>query len=163
MTVTQFHRCLLFATWCHCHDMTRYDVTSPPHTYADRRLTNRRSVPSLNSIAVGTAGNKFLRFNLSCQSGPCRSPSDLLWVSFVSIRPTIPVRSWLVCHLPKINNNWGKFASLFVVRRLKSFQLLTPWPDALPWITLETKTPAPSPIIGLYASRLPYSPKTNPL
>jgi len=38
------------------YEKTRYDVTRPPHK---SRSTNRQSVPSLNSIALGTAGIMF--------------------------------------------------------------------------------------------------------
>jgi len=82
--------------------MPRCDVISSPHI---RRSTNRRSMPSLNSIAVGTDGRMFWDVIFPCQSRSCRSLSGLFWVFFVTVKPTILVPSWLVCHLPRISKN----------------------------------------------------------
>ena len=89
----------------------------------------------LSSIAVGTAGRMFWHLIFLWQSESYRLPLGLLYVYFVSIQPTIPVPSWLVCHLQTISKNGAKFASLLVIRRLQSF----PYQRLFPWTPLGTK------------------------
>jgi len=85
----------------------------------------------LSSIAVGTAGRMFWHLIFLWQSESYRLPLGLLYVYFVSIQPTIPVPSWLVCHLPQISKN-GKFASLFDCAKAKKLSVsggICPWPS----------------------------------
>jgi len=46
----------------------------------------------------------------------------LLEVFFVSVRPTIPVPSWLFCHLPTFSKNGAILPLILVMWRLKSSQ-----------------------------------------
>jgi len=117
-------------------------------------------MPSLNSIAVGTAGRMLWDLIIPCQSGCYRSPSCLFYVFFVSFRPTIPVPWWLVRHLPRNLQEWGKFATLLVVCMLKSYQLqvaLLPAPGPC-W----EQSPR-APIIGLRSTLAIFSQKWSSL
>ena len=177
---TRFHCWVLTVIWCMVPCKVWHGMMSPVHPNM-RSWTNRRSVPSLNSIAVGAAGIMFWNVIFLCQSGSyiglhrvssksflqftwvvddakcilvtrvclsvCLSVAaclsllhggpgcnvhywaDLqsvhgwrcygsiartrnvskclysLYVWFVSVRPTTPVLSWLVCRLPRISKN----------------------------------------------------------
>jgi len=66
--------------WCHlrrgnliCLCATIWHgMMSPVHSHI-RRSTNRRSFPSLNSMAVGKAGRMLWDLIFPCQSGSCKS------------------------------------------------------------------------------------------
>ena len=54
-----------------------------------------------------------------CQSGSYTSPSGLLQSLLCFSEPKIPVPSWLVRHLPRIQQEWGKLASFGHVKAKK--------------------------------------------
>jgi len=93
-----------------------------------------QSMRSLNWYVAGTDGRLFCNLIFPWQSGSCKSPSDLLQV-FVSIRPTILVPLWLVCHLSRISKKGqiylyvgsAKFNKLLV----KGLHPHDHWPGAL--------------------------------
>jgi len=126
-----------------------------------------RTVPSLNSIAVGTAeALMYWDLILPRQSGSCRSPSGLLQDFFVSVRPTIPVPWWLVCHLPRVIDNVANLP-LFGRSTAKKLSVsgLTPYPGALPGTPLGQSLPTSivgsSSLLAIFSTKQPAPPPSK--